>query len=115
MLMLERFGPYIATLLILLGGFYYYGTLRYSQGQDNANAVCSKEVISLQSANASANAKSIAKVVDQRTSYQDALTVRNDQYTQSNYKLKQALTNIRRLQNESTDKCVNATIPINFR
>jgi hypothetical protein len=115
MLMLARFGPYIATLLILLGGFYYYGTLKYSQGQDNANAVCSKEVISLQSANASANAKSIAKVVDQRTSYQDALTVRNDQYTQSNYKLKQALTNIRRLQNESTDKCVNATIPINFR
>ena len=115
MLMLMRFWPYIAGILLLAGGLFYYGEVRYSQGQDNANALCSKGLLSLQEAVSSANAKEIAKVEGQRISYQDALNVRNTQYSETGLKLERALYNIRKLQHESTDKCVNSPIPINFR
>jgi hypothetical protein len=92
--------------------FYYRGK---NIGSMEANMACTLALGSQQKALQEANEKVRVMVAQQRDSYRVALNIRNDEYERINQELTTKEKEIEVLINESTDACVTATIPDDFK
>jgi hypothetical protein len=105
----------ITTLVSsIVSSFWFYHRGK-NIGSMEANMACTLALGSQQRALQEANEKVRVLVQNQRDSYRVALNIRNDEYERINQALTARQQDIEVLINESTDACVTATIPDDFK
>lgn len=104
-----------AIVFVIIGGVYTYGNHKYNDGYNRANQEFQSTIISYHKANIDSNNKVMKAIRDQKEAYRVALNVRNDQYKTINNLLSEEVRKNEKLKRESTNKCVNAVIPDDFK
>lgn len=102
----------IAVIVALVMATNY---MTYKYVKNSTLIECGEELASLGRALDSANKKALAVENSQKQSYRVALTERNKAYDEVVMELDGKILEIERLQDETTDKCVNAPIPSGFK
>jgi hypothetical protein len=102
--------------VITVGGFSYLGyTKGYDTGHLKGMTVCYGQLQQLKNTLNEINMKEVQREQQQKHAFRVALNVRNEQVRVIEETLDSKVAEIQRLKNETSNDCVNAAIPDEFK